>query len=93
VILYTDALSEASDPAGQMLGEAGLLEIARTLDVRSSIGLGPALLDSIADYHGGMPADDDATLLVLYHNAGHSPRLSIPQKLEVYAKVFGLKPV
>jgi serine phosphatase RsbU (regulator of sigma subunit) len=92
VIFYTDALSEATDAAGQMLGEAGLLAIARNLDVRNPVGLGPALLEAIARYHGGMPADDDATLLVLHHNAGPSPRLTIPQKLDVYAKVFGLRP-
>jgi serine phosphatase RsbU (regulator of sigma subunit) len=91
VVLYTDALSEATDGAGQMLGEAGLLAIARTLDMLNPIGLGPALLEGITSYHGGMPADDDATLLVLHHNAGPSPRLSIAQKLDVYAKVFGLR--
>ena len=32
VIFYTDALIEAGDPAGQLLGEEGLLEIVRGLD-------------------------------------------------------------
>jgi hypothetical protein len=30
---------------------------------------------------------------VLHHNASASPRLSIAQKVDVYAKVFGLKSV
>ena len=33
VVFYTDALTEAMDPSGTMLGEEGLLEIARRLDV------------------------------------------------------------
>jgi serine phosphatase RsbU (regulator of sigma subunit) len=93
VVLYTDALSEASDQAGRMLGESGLLEMARTLDVDDPIGVGPALLDHVGQHRGGRPADDDTTLLVLHHNAGPAPHLSIAQKLDVYAKVFGLKAV
>ena len=93
VVLYTDALSEASDTSGKMLGEAGLLEIARSLDVRDPAGFGWALLDAISRHREGKAADDDTTLLVLHHNAGPTPHLSIAQKLDVYAKVFGLKPV
>ncbi len=33
------------------------------------------------------------TLLVLHHNATPPRRLSIGQKLDVYAKFFGIKPV
>jgi hypothetical protein len=36
---------------------------------------------------------DGATLLALHHTAGPSPRLTIRQKRDVYAKVFGLRPV
>jgi serine phosphatase RsbU (regulator of sigma subunit) len=93
VVLYTDAMIEASDSEGRMLGEAGLLDIARSLDADDPIGLGPTLVDAVERHRGGKPADDDATLLVLHHNAGPSPHLSIPEKLDVYAKVFGLKSV
>jgi sigma-B regulation protein RsbU (phosphoserine phosphatase) len=93
VVLYTNALIEAVDSSGRMLGEAGLLELVRVLDARDPIGLGPSLLDGVGRHRGGAPADDDATLLVLHHNAGPSPHLSIAQKLDVYAKVFGLRSV
>jgi hypothetical protein len=33
------------------------------------------------------------TLIVIQHNAADSPRLTIAQKVDVYAKVFGMKPV
>ena len=33
LVFYTDALSEAADPSGKLLGEAGLLEAARQLDL------------------------------------------------------------
>jgi serine phosphatase RsbU (regulator of sigma subunit) len=95
VVFYTDALIEAADGAGQLLGEAGLLEAARRLDPPSGSpdAIGRALLDSVARHRGQRPAEDDVTLVVLYHNASHSPRLTLGQKVDVYAKVFGLKPV
>ncbi|MGO9462868.1 MAG: PP2C family protein-serine/threonine phosphatase [Isosphaeraceae bacterium] len=95
VVLYTDALSETADPAGAMLGEGGLLESVRGLDMRdpSPATLGQALLEKVVRYRQTASAEDDATLLVLYHNDGGVRRLSLVEKLDVYAKVFGLKPV
>ena len=55
--------------------------------------MGPALLDGVARHRQGKAADDDVTLLVLHHDAGRPPRRSIGEKLDVYAKFFGLKPV
>jgi sigma-B regulation protein RsbU (phosphoserine phosphatase) len=95
VVVYTDALIEAADGAGQLLGESGLLEAARRLDGSGGTpaAIGQSLLDSVARHREGRPADDDVTVVVLHHNASHSPRLGLGQKLDVYAKVFGLKPV
>jgi hypothetical protein len=33
------------------------------------------------------------TVLVVHHNAGPTPGMSVGQKLDVYAKAFGLKAV
>jgi serine phosphatase RsbU (regulator of sigma subunit) len=93
VIFYTDALTEAMGPTGTMLGEQGLLEIARNLDLRSPEQLGPALLERIQCHREGVAADDDVTLLVLHHNGGPPRQPSIGERLDIYAKVFGLKSV
>jgi serine phosphatase RsbU (regulator of sigma subunit) len=95
VVFYTDAMTEAADGAGQLLGESGLLESARRLDasVCPPHSIGRSLLESVARYRGPGPADDDVTLVVLRHDASPSPRLTLGQKLDVYAKVFGLKSV
>lgn len=95
VLFYTDALSEATDAAGKLLGEKGLLEAARGLDLSDPRPgmIGPALLDAVAHYSQHRASDDDVTLIVIHHNASPSPRLSLSQKLDVYAKVFGLKSV
>jgi sigma-B regulation protein RsbU (phosphoserine phosphatase) len=91
VLFYTDALTEATDPAGRMLGEEGMLGLARDLDVSDPERLGSALLSGIHAHRGGRPADDDATLLALRHNASGPRHVSLAEKLDVYAKVFGLR--
>ena len=37
--------------------------------------------------------DETLAFMLLSHNAGNSPRLTLRQKLDVYAKVFHLKSV
>jgi phosphoserine phosphatase RsbU/P len=91
VVFYTDALTEAADLSGGLLGEEGLLALARGIDPSNSRGIGPALLECVERHRGGRPADDDATLLTLAHNGDGPRRLSLGEKLDVYAKFFGLK--
>ncbi len=93
VFIYTDALSEAKAAGGEMLGERGLLELVRGLDASHPAATAQALAAAVDALGGGQPRDDDATFLLLHHNAGNSPRLSVRQKLDVYAKVFRLKSV
>jgi serine phosphatase RsbU (regulator of sigma subunit) len=91
VLVYTDALTEAVDSAGKLLGEDGLIALAHGLDPTSPLAIGPTLLDAVARHRDGRPADDDVTLVALHHNAEGPRRLSIGEKLDVYAKVCGLK--
>ena len=93
VIIYTDALIEAADASDSLLGENGLLEIARGLDPSAPDRLGPGLVEGVRRHRSGVAAEDDVTLLVLHHNGGPPRKPSIGEKLDVYAKVFGLKTV
>lgn len=94
VVFYTDALTEARDPADRLLGEAGLLEraagLATPTDPRA---FGRGLLAAVDAFRGGRPADDDLTALVLYHNAGPARRPGLGETLGVYAKLLGLRSV
>jgi sigma-B regulation protein RsbU (phosphoserine phosphatase) len=92
-VIYTDALIESADASGRPLGEPGLLDLARAMEppARSPLGVGPALLDGVARHRGGPVADDDVTLLVIHRNGAGPRRPSLGEKLDVYAKVFGLR--
>ena len=94
VLFYTDALVESADPSGRMLGEDGLIGLARGLTVRDDpreFTLGRDLLQAVADYRAGREADDDLTLVAWRQN-GEGPRHpSLAEKIDVYAKVFGLR--
>ena len=93
VVLYTDAFVEAMDPAEKLLGEEGLLELVRAIDLVSPEQFGRALVERLRHYRAGMAAEDDVTLILLHHNAGPPRKPSLGEKLDVYAKVFGLKGV
>ena len=93
VLFYTDALIEAADASGLPLGEAGLLGLASGLDASDPRSLGNALIRGVEAFRSGAVAEDDVTLLLLHHNAGPIPRQSVGEKLDVYAKVFGLRSV
>ena len=90
VLLYTDALIEAADPEGAMLGEAGLIDLAADLDPTEPRRFGPSLLDAVGRHRGGVEADDDVTLVVLRHD-GSGSRFPGPVQFPlVMAKMFGL---
>jgi phosphoserine phosphatase RsbU/P len=94
LIFYTDALIEAADPADQLLGEQGLLSLVRNLQpALQPASIGRALIQAVARYRHQEPPDDDLTLIVIHHNAAPSPKLTVAEKLDVYAKVFGMKKV
>ena len=92
VIFSTDAITEASpSDSDGCLGEEGLLKIVETLDADQPATIGAKLISAIENHRGGRPADDDLTLVVLQHNGNGPRRLTIADKLDVYAKVFRLK--
>ena len=94
-MFYTDALIEAADPSGNCWANRACStpRPRSTLATSSPDAIGSALLSAVARHRGPVRPDDDVTLIVLHHNASGPRRLSVGQKVDVYAKVFGLKPV
>ncbi len=96
VVIYTDAFIEAKSPAGEMLGEQGLLDLVKCLCLNNTNDpsvLSQAILKAIDDHRGGSAPDDDQTLIVMHHNAANPPAQSISDKFTIMAKVLGLKKI
>jgi phosphoserine phosphatase RsbU/P len=85
VISYTDALIEACDADGEMLGEKGLLRIANLLGDVPAEKLIPAVLKEIGERFPENLAADDVTLLVVRAN-GRSLHFSLREKFDALGR-------
>ena len=90
VLLYTDALIEAADGAGRQLGEAGLLDLARALSPLERADVAGHLRRRVDAFAGGVPCNDDATLIILHHNAEDPPHLNWRGQAAKFARMLGL---
>ena len=90
VVLYTDALIEAASPDGKQLGEHGLLELVSNLGDGERASLAASMRQRVIEFAGGGPFDDDATLVVLNHNAGDPPAPTLAERAARLAHMLGL---
>jgi phosphoserine phosphatase RsbU/P len=65
IVLYSDGVSEATNPAGQELGRDDLMTLARTLDPISAETFGVQLVEAVRQFRGGSVPEDDETIIVL----------------------------
>jgi len=68
VICYTDGLPESRGADGEFLGQGGLLEVARGIEVSDPTKVVPSLLKAIADLYKGNLTCDDITVLLFRPN-------------------------
>ena len=80
VLSYTDALVECNDADGEMLGEPGVLRIARLIGEMDPQTLSKTLLKEIADRCPENLSADDVTVLVVRAN-GRKLKYSIRERL------------
>jgi sigma-B regulation protein RsbU (phosphoserine phosphatase) len=70
LVVYTDGVTEAEDPAGRMFGEERLCATLDGCASRDAAGLVEAVRAAVRDFAGAAPQSDDITLLALgYHPA------------------------
>jgi len=65
LVLYSDGLIEATNPAGQEYGESRLRELLATADAGSPDDMRDAILASASAFLGAAPPQDDLTLVVV----------------------------
>ena len=67
LLLYSDGLVEAVDPAGGAFGYERIESVTRGAAATGASGLVGALLAALDDHTGGQPLTDDLTVLVVEH--------------------------
>lgn len=65
IVLYSDGISESTNPDGDELGRDRLMNIARSLDPRSSEVFGAQLTLALEAFREGTEPVDDQTIIVL----------------------------
>jgi sigma-B regulation protein RsbU (phosphoserine phosphatase) len=65
LVVYSDGLTDAENPAGEMFGEQRLLEIIRQQGPSGSPAVELRLLKAIGDFTQGKPQIDDITFVVI----------------------------
>ena len=90
ILIYTDSLIEAQNPGGEMLGEAGLLEMVRRLPAMPPAALLRTVHELARAYRGGSPPDDDETLLLFRRNRRAPPWTLAERARSVMRGVRGL---
>jgi sigma-B regulation protein RsbU (phosphoserine phosphatase) len=68
IVLYSDGVSEATNPTGNELGLNGLMNMARALDCNSPEALGTRLTSALHAFRGGAEPFDDETIIVMGRN-------------------------
>ena len=65
IVLYSDGVSEATDPAGTELGRDRLMTVVRSLNRDSAEQFGLQLAAAVTEFRGGRVPEDDETIIVL----------------------------
>lgn len=86
VLCYTDSLMESQDANGGLLGTAGLVELARSIDVSEPSRIIPNLIRAI-EANGSLGKDDVTALL--FRPNGLSPYLPLKDRLLAPFRVAG----
>jgi sigma-B regulation protein RsbU (phosphoserine phosphatase) len=65
ILLYTDGVNEAMNPAGELFGEERMEQVAKGNGAASAAGLTKALKDAVRDFAGEAEQSDDITVMAL----------------------------
>ena len=65
LVVYSDGLTDAENPKGEMFGEKRLLEIIRQEAPAGSCAVEQKLLKTIEDFTQGIPQTDDITFVIV----------------------------
>ena len=90
LVLYTDGLIEATNPANTQLGEEGLLAMVQNLPTDSLPAAVAAFQSRLDAFRSTKPSDDDLTLLFLRRTGNTRVSHSVRERLRVYGRLLGV---
>lgn len=65
LLLYTDGITEARNPSGEMLGRDGLLALTQRLSIEEPAKMAEHFIARLQEFAGDKPPDDDRTFCIL----------------------------
>ena len=65
LVVYSDGLTDAESPQGEMFGDKRLLELIERESPLGSHAVEQAILKAVGDFTQGMPQTDDITFVVV----------------------------
>ena len=72
LVMYSDGITEAEDPNGHPLEEAGLEEVVATYSASSPAEMGTAIVKAVERHANATRFADDLTILILKRTARHT---------------------
>ncbi len=90
ILLFTDAVLETRDGAGEMLGEEGFLDLLSSLADEPDASLVHAIVDELESRRAGAPPEDDLSIILLRRTSAGARPLRIDEHARVWLKRFGL---
>lgn len=93
VILYTDAVTEATGADGKLLGEEGLLKLVSGIELDDVQVAGRTILSRLRDFSAKEVLDDDLTLMVMRYAREKRRTPGLMELVNSFSKALGLKRV
>ncbi len=90
IVMYTDALIEAATRSREPLGTHGMLSLCEGVAQDDPASIAREILDRVTRESGRPELDDDATILVLRHNAQDPPRQGVIARARTLGRLIGL---
>ena len=66
--IYTDGIPDAQDADGDFFNDEAIIDITRANSDLSAFEIQSAIIESVQEFSGMTPQDDDITLMVLMRN-------------------------
>jgi serine phosphatase RsbU (regulator of sigma subunit) len=89
LLLVTDAVVEAKDRSGEMLGEPGLVQLLNASPDMAHERVVDSIVRALRDRTGQHFADDDLSIILLRRNHDGARSLSMGEHARVWMKRFG----